>query len=73
MASLDGTSELQEAVGERGFSVIDVGDDGEVSNPLWGILAQINGTFTVVLARMSTVGKSGAKIKGRRSICREGR
>lgn len=48
MASLNGPSELQESISESRLAVIDMGDDGEVSDPLSWVLAQIHGVFAVL-------------------------
>ena len=48
MASLNGPSELQEPISESRLAMIDMGDNGEVPDPLSWVLAQIHVLFAVV-------------------------
>lgn len=61
MAPLNGPSELQKTVSERRLAVVDVRDNGKVSDPLWRVLAQIYAIPFAALAGMR--GKSMAQTK----------
>jgi hypothetical protein len=52
MAPLTGPSELQKPVSEGRLAVVDVRDNGKVSDPLWRVLAQIYAILFAALARM---------------------
>lgn len=51
-APLNGPSELQKPVSERRLAVVNVRDNGKVSDPLGRVLAQIYGILFAVLARL---------------------
>jgi hypothetical protein len=61
MAPLNGPSELQKPVSERRLAVVDVRDNGKVSDPFWRVLAQIYDILFAALAGMR--GKSMAQTK----------
>ena len=52
MASLNGPSELQKPISERRLAMVNMGDNGKVSDPFCRVVAQINAIFFTVLARM---------------------
>lgn len=60
MAAPDGPGELQKAVGKGRLAVVDMGDDGEVPDPLRRIQAQVGGGVGV--AGVGAEGGGGGEI-----------
>lgn len=55
-AFLNGSSELKKAISKSGLAMINMSNDGEVSDEFWRVLGQINDAFLsgVVLAGLGT-------------------
>lgn len=63
-APLDCPRELQQPVGERRLPVVDVGDDGEVTDPLRRVQAQIGAAVSGALARLGAKAASDGGVEG---------